>query len=182
MGLLPNMPTIKVANEYLLPESMFATCRKGESIIYFGRLSKNNTMQVCFGFGQVIDIQIGNNFDLITMNFGLHYNRQIIVKWNDARKQILTLKKGEYAQFFGFRKDYYRTKKKDEKFQRADVYFFAKQLQGWYVPKTMNRKSYDPKEVEKLTQENESKIDFIEKLVREELDNGTYNFTNNKKK
>ena len=168
------MPTIKVDSQFLLPESMFTMCRKGESIIYFGRIAKNQTMQVCFGIGEVIDIQIGNKFDLITMNFGLHYNRQVFVKWNDARKQILTLKKGEYATFFGFRKDYYRPKKKDEKYQKAEVYFFAKQLQGWYVPKAMNRKSYDPKEIEKMTQETESKLNFIEELVREELDSGKY--------
>ena len=120
---------------------------KGESIFVFG--CDKDKYYSCLGVGTVINIQKGNEIDVVTMWFG-KVSRTIVVKLNHARRQIYSLKKGQLAWFFGTYKYYSGGKK---------IYFYAKGFQAWYVPKAIDIKHYDLDSIEEM--EKEKEIDMI---------------------
>lgn len=136
-----------------------AHCSMHETLIFLGTPLEENDFTICFGIGLVKTIQKGEDFDLVGMDFGRGYSREIYVKNNHARRQIYTLKKGQYAWFYGLMKCY-----KEKGRKKSCLY--AKAFQGWYVPKNMDIIKVDPNEIEKLTEENESKINFIDNLLK----------------
>lgn len=129
-----------------------------ETLIFLGQPREENDFTICYGIGRVISIQKGEEFDLVGMDFGRGWAREIYVKNNHARRQIYTLKKGQYAWFYGLMKCY---KEKG----RKKACFYAKAFQGWYVPKTMDIIKIDPNEIEKLEKENEQEISYIDSLL-----------------
>jgi len=135
-----------------------AHCSTHETLIYLGTPIEENDFTIAVGIGLVKSIKKGEEFDLVGMDFGRGFARQIYVKNNHARRQIYTLKKGQYAWFYGLMKVY----KNGSKLKSV---LYAKALQGWYVPKQMDIIKIDPNEIEKLTKENESKINFIDDLL-----------------
>ena len=138
-----------------------AHCSKHETLLFLGTPLEENEMTIAVGIGLVKTIQKGEDFDLVGMDFGRGYTREIYVKNNHARRQIYTLKKGQYAWFYGMLKCY-----KENRRKKSCLY--AKAFQGWYVPKNMDIIKVDPNEIEKLSQENESKINFIDELLKGE--------------
>lgn len=132
-----------------------------ETLLFLGTPKADNKT-LCFGIGLVKVIQKGKDFDLVGMDFGRGYTREIFVKNNHARRQIYTLKKGQYAWFYGMISCY--TDKDDKK----KTTLYAKAFQGWFVPKNMDIIKVDPNEVERLSEENQSKLNFIDELFREE--------------
>ena len=132
-----------------------------ETLLFLGTPLEENDMTICVGIGLVKTLQKGQDFDLVGMDFGRGYIREIYVKNNHARRQIYTLKKGQYAWFYGYMKCY-----KIKGHYKSSLY--AKAFQGWYVPKTMDIVKVDPSEIDKLTEENESKINFIDELLKGE--------------
>lgn len=130
-----------------------------ETLIFLGTPLEENDMTICVGIGLVKVIQKGQDFDLVGMDFGRGYCREIFVKSNHARRQIYTLKKGQYAWFYGYMSCYKENGKKKTS-------FYAKAFQGWYVPKVMDITQIDPSDIDKLTSEHESQINFIDELVR----------------
>lgn len=129
-----------------------------ETLFFLGPPKEKTRYTVCLGVGLVKVIQKGEDFDMVGMDFGRGYTREIYVKNNHARRQIATLKKGQYAWFYGTLNVYKENGKPKSS-------MFAKAFQGWYVPKVMDIINVDPNDVEELTKENESKIDFIDKLI-----------------
>ena len=77
-----------------------------ESLIYLGAPREHKDMTFCLGVGIVKVIQKGEEFDMVGIDFGRGYSRQIIVKNNHARRQIYTLKKGQLAWFYGYMRSY----------------------------------------------------------------------------
>lgn len=132
-----------------------------ETLFFLGSPRDKAKYTICVGIGIVKVIEIGQDFDFVKIDFGAGFSRPIIVKNNHARRQIYTLKKGQYAWFYGTI-CYYRENGK----MQATLY--AKAFQGWYVPKNMDIKQIDPNEIEKLSQENQSKINFIDELLKGE--------------
>lgn len=132
-----------------------------ETLLFLGAPIEDNTMTMCLGVGLVKKIEKGEEFDVVGMDFGRGFTRDIIVKNNHARRQIYTLKKGQYGSFYGYMKYYTKDKK-------TTCCFYAKAFQGWYVPKSVDIIKIDPNEIDKLTQENESKINFIDDLLKGE--------------
>lgn len=132
-----------------------------DTLWFLGSPLEDNEMTICIGIGIVKKIEKGEEFDLVGMDFGRGYIRDIFVKNNHARRQIYTLKKGQLAWFYGFMKCY----KIDRKTKSS---LYAKGFQGWYVPKNMDIMKVDPNDIEQLTQENESKINFIDELIKGE--------------
>lgn len=130
-----------------------------ETLFFLGTPKENAEQVICLGLGIVRVIQKGEEFDLVGIDFGRGFAREIYVKNNHARRQIYTLKKGQLAWFYG-------TMKTCTVDNRKKANFFAKGFQGWFVPKNMDIMKIDPNEVEKLTQENESKINFIDELLK----------------
>ena len=155
------MGKVKIRNHSfsIVDVTRLAHCSNHETLIYLGTPIEDNKFTIAVGIGLVKSIKKGEDFDLVGMDFGRGYAREIYVKNNHARRQIYTLKKGQYAWFYGLMKAY----KQDGKIKSV---LYAKALQGWYVPKNMDIIKVDPNEIEKLTKENESKINFIDELLK----------------
>ena len=130
-----------------------------ESLLLLGAPIDKTKYTIVLGVGVVRRIEKGEDFDLVGMDFGAGFTREIYVKSNHARRQIYTLKRGQYAWFYGTLKYYTENGKRKSS-------LFAKAFPGWYVPKNLDIKKLDPEEIEKLTQENESKINFIDELLQ----------------
>lgn len=130
-----------------------------ESLLFLGSPKLNNEQTFCIGIGIVKTIQKGEEFDLVGIDFGRGFPREIYVKHNHARRQIYTLKKNQLAWFYGTMKVYTVDGKRKAS-------FFAKGFQGWYVPKNMDIIKIDPNEIDKLQEETESKINFIDELLK----------------
>lgn len=134
-----------------------------ETLLYLGTPKEELDKVYCLGVGTVTAIQKGEEFDLVCMDFGRGFSREIFVKNNHARRQIYTLKRGQLAWFYGFMKSYIQE-------GRKKASFFAKGFQGWYVPKNMDIIKIKPDDVDKLTEENESKLNFLDDLLKGEQD------------
>ena len=158
------MGKIKIRNHSFITPSILRLTHffAHETLLLFGSPMEDMTKTICVGIGLVKVIQKGEDFDLVGMDFGRGFSREIYVKNNHARRQIYTLKKGQYAWFYGTMQYY-----KDEN-NKSKVSFFAKAFQGWYVPKNMDIIKIDPNEIDKLEEENESKINFIDELLKGE--------------
>lgn len=105
-----------------------------------------------FGIGKVFKVLKGEEYDLVFVEFKPTTNenyksiRTIIVKNNHPRRQILTLKRGQFAMFYGRAYLVLQEPKKPDgttaKYKKWQLY--ANALQGWHTP-TM----FDIKRMEK---------------------------------
>lgn len=112
---------------------------KGKSLMMFGmsELNGNNYRQV-YGIGRVYGVSKGDKFDVVYMGFGLvHKWDKIIVMDNFARRQIMTLKKGHLAHFYGYAKmRAYNYKSKSGEIKTNQIcMLYALGFQDWYVPR-----------------------------------------------
>ena len=150
----------KMDEEYIVPDIRnLVRCFRSETLFIFGIDSANTKYRWCLGVGRVCKIQQGESFDLLYLNFGRKYAREIIVQYNHARRQLLTLKKGQLATFYGKFKLY-----KNEQGQTRTV-FYAIGLQAWYVPKAMDIKAIDTDAFDKIEKEQEKEmLEKIDKL------------------
>lgn len=139
--------------EYIVPDIRnIVRCFRSETLFIFGIDSANTKYRWCLGVGRVCKIQQGENFDLVYINFGRKYAREIIVQYNHARRQLLTLKRGQLATFYGKFKIY-----KNEQGEIRTC-FYAIGLQAWFVPKTMDIKQINMDAFEKLEKEQENEM------------------------
>ena len=157
------MPRIRIKNhEFAMSDvARIAHFSLHESLLFMGAPKESNDKTFCVGVGIVKTIQKGEEFDLVGIDFGRGFAREIYVKNNHARRQIYTLKKGQLAWFYGYMKVYTLEGKKK-------VSMFAKGFQGWFVPRNMDIIKIDPNDIETMTEENESKINFIDELLKGE--------------
>lgn len=139
--------------------SRLVHCSKHETLLFLGPPKENSDRVYCLGVGIVKVIQKGEEFDLVGIDFGRGYSREIYVKNNHARRQIYTLKKGQLAWFYGFLKCY----RIDGSIKTS---LYAKGFQGWFVPKNMDIVKIDPEDIEELSEENESKLNFLDNLLK----------------
>ena len=146
--------------EYHIPNiKNLVKCSKDETLFVFGSVTTNTKYRWCVGIGRVIKIQIGENFDLVTMNFG-RTHREIIVQNNHARRQIYTLKCGQLATYYG----QFRIIKEDGIFKTIH---YAVGFNAWFVPRTMDIKKVDKETFEELDNDNEkSLINLIDELTK----------------
>ena len=97
-----------------------------------------------YGIGLVYRVVKGEKFDLVYVRFGTFPNiktRLVVVYDNHARRQILTLKRGQYCQVYGVCR--YFTSEKEvngEKLKCIKLGLYAKGISGWYVPTMMDIK------------------------------------------
>lgn len=151
----------KKEEEYVIPDIRnIVRCFRSETLFIFGVDSKKTKYRWCLGVGRVCKIKQGENFDLVSINFGRNYAREIIVQYNHARRQLLTLKKGQLATFYGK----FRIWQNDKGDARS--IFYAIGLQPWYVPKAMDIKQMDLESYEKIKLEEETTmINYIDELL-----------------
>lgn len=132
------------------------------------------------GIGKVTRISKGEQADMVYVLFypmakgDAIKPRVILVSGNHPRRQLLTLKCGQYAEFYG------KAIKKPMKHTRQDGRIvdsyrwemFAYAIQGWYVPNMFDvKKAHKDKVDEELftdMSENESKLlnDIIDDLIK----------------
>ena len=156
----------------------------GETIIIFPRYSKGHSH--FWGIGLVKRISRGKDFDIVYVAFGVMSNklRAIAVIENQARRQLLTLKRGQYAQFYGA-----CVKKKEQmeiNGKIRDVYrweLYAAMCQGYYVPKMFDiRKNIKDiasgEEEDQTTPMSDNELNAFDKQVQEILDKGLRNIDN----
>lgn len=158
------MSSYKLGNkneEYMSPDIRnLVRCFRSETLFIFGVDSKNTNYRWCLGVGRVCKIKQGESFDILYLNFGRKYAREILVQYNHARRQLLTLKVGQLATFYGKFKFY-----NDEQGRKHTV-LYAIGLQAWYVPKAMDIKQIDLDAYEKVQLEEEkSMINLIDELI-----------------
>lgn len=153
----------KKHQEYVIPDiKNIVRCFRSETLFLFGIDSRNTKYRWCLGVGRVCKIQQGENFDLVYINFGRKYAREIIVQYNHARRQLLTLKCGQLATFYGKLKII-----TEEGKNYPTMIFYAIGLQAWYVPKAMDIKRMDLETYERIQMEEEkSMLNLIDELIQ----------------
>ena len=130
-----------------------------ETLFVFGKCKDNDKYRWCLGVGRVVKFIKGENFDLLYICFGVKYYRETFVQYNHARRQLLTLKVGQLATFYGK----FRITKENN---RTKSTFYAMGLQPWYVPKAMDIKQMDNEIYEQIEKEQEkSMLNFLDDFV-----------------
>lgn len=97
-----------------------------------------------YGIGKVMNVVKGDKVDLVYMKFGAFDEtlvRLVVVYHNHARRQIMTLKRGQYAQVYGLAR-YFRQKiERDNKtYMKLKIGLYAIAMQGWFVPTMLDIK------------------------------------------
>lgn len=153
------------ANDYVYPtlndnlQSVY-----GESLVLFGTSTHNGkNYRIFWGIGEVYRITKGEKSDMVYINFGIWKNRRprlIIIYGNHARRQVLTLKRGQMCQVYGICR-FYKEKVETKAGEKDGIKMglFAQNILGWYVPTVMdikkmpkNEDMVDPTEKEKLAE------------------------------
>ena len=111
----------------------------GESLMLFGwQKYRGKKYRPFYGIGVVYRVVKGGKQDLIYIRFGpfnTTKTRLVVAYHNHARRQILTLKRGQCCQVYGVCRYFSTNIKlngKDTKGLRLGLYATA--IQGWYVP------------------------------------------------
>lgn len=133
---------------------------KDECIMLF---NDSTNMKQFWAHGKVYKIERGENFDLVNVKCGFNARvREIIVTDNHARRQILTLKRGQYGTFYGQCRIYIVELENGKKVPKW--HFFAYDIMGSYVP-TM----FDVKKREKNIETGEE-VNYIDNLMESKVE------------
>ena len=113
---------------------------KGESLMLLGYVRhKGTTYRLFYGIGVVYRVVKREIDDLVYINFGVfkeHPRRLVVVHDNHARRQLLTLKRGQICHVYGLCRYFMgKGKKVDGKpTQELKMLLIATGILGWYVP------------------------------------------------
>lgn len=137
---------------------------KDESLMMFSYSMHNKKRyRLFYGIGVVYRVVKGDKQDLIYINFGMfreHQTRLVVAYENNARRQILTLKRGQVCQVYGVCR-YFTTEIElnGKKTKGVKLGLYARAIQGWYVPTMIDLKKMpindnleEPTEKEKQVQ------------------------------
>ena len=153
------MPRV-IEKEYLHDISNFVSFKLHQSLFYFGADTDKKSGVIVLGVGLVKRIEKGKDFDIVYVDFGNRKLKQVIAGNNHTRRQVYTLKYGQYAWVYGLKRTYYikGTKKTDKQFKTC---IFAKALQGWFVPKQFDIKNMDQVDFDKVSEETQEYINDL---------------------
>lgn len=149
----------------------------GDSIIRFPLY--NNTYAF-FGVGKVVRISKGKENDVVYVAFypqgkeEMATIRTVIVGGNHPRRQLLTLKKGQYASFYGRCVIEFTDREINGKIVKTSSWhLFAYAVQGWYVPNAFDvKKAHKDKVDEELfTEMSESEESLLNDIVNNLFEN-----------
>jgi len=114
-----------------------------ESLMLFSYSYHNKKRyRLFYGIGKVYRVVRGERQDLIYMNFGIFKDKKtrlVVVFDNHARRQIMTLKRGQVCQVYGLCRYFTTTinlKGIETKGVRLGLYAYA--INGWYVPTVLD--------------------------------------------
>lgn len=115
----------------------------GESLMLFGNQTYHRRVyRPFYGIGIVYRVVKGDKFDLLYVRFGCFQNvktRLVVVWHNHARRQTLTLKRGQCCQVYGICR-YFTTEIElnGVKTKGVKLGLYATAINGWYVPTIMD--------------------------------------------
>lgn len=152
--------------------SNHATTLYGDTIIKFPLM--NNEMGF-FGIGKVIHIARGEKADMVSVIFApegkgeVFKSKTVIVAGNFPRRQLLTVKHGQYALFYGrcVLKNLEEREINGKMVTPRKWEFFAYAIQGLYVPNAFDvKKAHKDKVDEELfTEMNESETKLLNDII-----------------
>lgn len=124
--------------------SSLVRAKAGESLLFFPKAS-NRGYSLFFGVGRIYSISKGENFDIVHVIFGVETmrDRTILVADNHGRRQVQTLKKGQFALFYGVCVNRVMDREIMSKYTNKPIkpkvtIFYAYMVQGMYVPRTID--------------------------------------------
>lgn len=145
----------------------------GESLMLFGwQKYHGKKYRPFYGIGIVYRVVKGEKQDLVYVRFGTFNTtkpRLVVVYHNHARRQILTLKRGQCCQVYGVCR-YFTTdiklNGKDTKGLKLGLYATA--IQGWYVPTMLDiRRTPTNEDIVAPTQNEKQYLDNMDDLLNE---------------
>ena len=163
-------------NEYVKsPKYFHPSYIKNESIILIPICSGK---YLFFGIGKVFNVTKGEKFDLVLIEFKPTTEknrvgaRSVIVMGNHPRRQILTLKRGQFCMAYGYAYLVNRESEKEDgtkaTYRKWQLYACA--LQGWHTPTmfdiTKMRKDNETEE-DKYIDMSESQRDMFENILEQ---------------
>lgn len=151
---------------------------KGESLILFDYSQRQGkSYRIFYGIGIVYRVVKGDKQDLVYINFGIFKERKtrlVVIYENHARRQLITLKRGQVCQVYGVCR-HYTTKINlngvETKGMRLGLYATA--IQGWYVPTMFDiRKMPTNEDIVSPSEKEQDLINTFEDVLDDFL-NGT---------
>lgn len=145
----------------------------GESLMLFGwQKYHGKKYRPFYGIGVVYRVVKGEKQDLVYVRFGpfnTTKTRLIVVYHNHARRQTLTLKRGQCCQVYGVCR-YFTTdiklNGKDTKGLKLGLYATA--IQGWYVPTMLDiRRLPTNEDIVEPTQNEKQYLENMDELLNE---------------
>ena len=146
---------------------------KDELLMLFGYSWNNGKRyRLFYGVGIVYRIVKGDKYDFVLMNFGLFKGkklRKIVIFENHARRQLLTLKKGQMAQVVGIcRYGVIDIELKGKPALGQKLFLYGKALQGWYVPTMLDiRRLPINEDLVEPTEKEEKEMEQYEDILEE---------------
>ena len=145
------------------PWQLYVTNLHGESILYFNGYRDDE--KLFWGIAKVIKVFKGDKFDVVNARFGIGGNtkiRPVMVFDNHARRQLLTIKQGQYAEFYGTAQVMVKKLEPQDTNYKEGEYRYLRQwnfaaymIQGKYLPT-----SFDVKKRNKEIASGETIDDF----------------------
>ena len=145
----------------------------GESLMLFGwQKYHGKRYRPFYGVGVVYRVVKGDKQDLVYVRFGpfnTTKTRLVVVYHNHARRQILTLKRGQCCQVYGVCRYY-----KDDinlngvKTKGLKLGLYATAIQGWYVPTMLDiRRTPTNEDIVAPTENEKQYIENMDDLLNE---------------
>lgn len=161
----------------VLPKTYGVEHIANESIIFFGKAEyKRKSYRMFYGIGYVYRVVKGEKCDLIYINFGMFPNmrpRLVVALDNRARRQTLTLKRGQLCQVYGLCRNYTTYfEYNGEQHKRVRMGLFARGLNGWYIPTMLEINKMPVNEDVVEISENEKKLEDLFEDVLDSFMNG----------
>lgn len=136
-----NPKPVAIPNNNFIPRLTFL-----ETMI---EVKKSKTWTTYFAFGKVVKICKSNDFDLVYVDFGLGKDNcgMVYFRLLNSRKQIYTLKVGQYAQF--------GMVQPTEEAKKRKRFYIAIWCMGIYVPKSVDIRNTEltEEEINELSEE-----------------------------
>ena len=133
------------------------SCLAGETLMIYDNCKWNGKeYKPFYGIGVVYRVVKGEKQDLVYIRFGCFPNIKVRVMFcyeNHARRQILTLKRGQVCQVWGICR-YYQSDiwLNGVKTKGIKLGLFPKGINGWYTPTMMDiRKMPDNEDIQEPT-------------------------------
>lgn len=133
-------------DDFILPQfSGYMEHTNEESLMFFSYAKHNKrSYRLFYGIGVVYRVVKGEKIDMVYINFGIFKSiktRVVVTYDNHARRQLMTLKRGQVCQVYGLCR-YYKTdcEINGEKKKGIRLGLYAKAILGWYVPTMLDIK------------------------------------------